>query len=265
MDDSLISSPEALALLKRLASMLNVDVASAELLVEVADAAWEGEILARRPCPADAESCRVTMLACITLSEGHSLPAYDHKSAVWRVRAITRAAACGWMDGLMPLVMAEALRLQGAANQDRLPGEDGYRILPEAFAILEELRPYIGPEGSTEAAYRPSPRFTGRQYFEKRGFLFLAARNWGEARRAFEQALSFVGGDVRGDVKVRLQLAAVDYLAAEPKPASGTSERTVELAKEARGIPELELAEIAERNAAKMAQGSRDLVPYELI
>jgi hypothetical protein len=265
MDACLTSPPEALALLKRLTSLLNVDVECAKQLVEVADAAWVGEIVARRPCPADAESCRLTMLACITLSESHSLPAYDHQSAVWRVRAITRAAACNWMDGLMALVMAEALRLQGIANQDRRPDEEGYRVLPEAFAILEELRPYIGPEGSAEDAYRPSPRFTGRQYFEKRGFLFLAAKNWDEARVAFEQALTYVSGDPRGNVKVRLQLAAVEYLATEPVAASVASEPTVELAKEAREIPQIELADVADKNAARMAAGSRDLLPYELI
>jgi hypothetical protein len=266
---------EAERLLSEVQELL--DTARERKLLRLVDERWP-EVQARAACREDAETCRLAMIAAYQLAEEEAakLPKNDrrearridryHSAAVWRVRSLARAAGCGWIDGVMAIVMSEALRLQSGANGNEYrPGDDGYVVREEAFAILAEMEPYVG-SATSEGIYKPCPSFTGRQLHEKRAFLEATRGRWAEAVDGYERALKYVASDRRGLVKVALNLSQAQYLRTQDAARRGEeAERTFELAGRAAEERQHEIAQKAFENARRMEAGDDRLLIYEVL
>lgn len=249
--------PEAERLLREVRALADADE-QAQLLA-LAEQSW-AEIAAREALPEDAETARFAMLACVSPQL-----ADRRKAALWRMRSFVKASEAGWMHGVSALVMAETLRVQGSWNDDRPSTEPGYVVHPEAFDLLDLMRPFMGDEPSA-GAYIPSGRWVSRQYHEKRAFLLTLAGRWDEAAAGYREAQEFVGDDRRGQLKVELGLRAAEFMATdEPEARTAAGDRTGELAAEAAEAGQVGLARDATENAARMAAGRTDLTPYEVL
>lgn len=269
-----IQAAEAAQLLSDVQEIL--DAHRPDQVLELVEERWL-EVQARDACREDAETCRLAMIAAYQLAEeavklpkNHRRGAWRvdqyHAGALWRVRSLARAAGCGWIDGVMAIVMSEALRLQSGANGDGCrPGDVGYVVREEAFAILAEMEPYVGSRGS-DGIYKPCPSFTGRQMHEKRAFLEAARGRWDEAVDGYERALEYVSSDRRGRVKVALNLSQVHYLRTQDASRRrAEAERTFELAGRAAEERQHELAQKAFENARRMQRGAEELLTYEVL
>lgn len=227
----------------------------------------EGEYAAmarRAPSAADAETCRLAMLAAIG--------AGDHREAdVWRARALARAAAVGWTAALGSLVMGEAFRVLARDNEDYARGRTLDVIEPSSAAerIVDEVEVLVRVSGPSFdlGPTAPSCELLERFVHEKRGFLLLLSGDLPRARESYLRALEAVAGQVRGGIKVRLGLALVDYMesARTGSDATATREATERLGREAADAGIRDLAATAARNADVMAAGGRELEPYEIL
>lgn len=226
-------------------------------IIDLVEAEWPA-LRTRSATNLEAEICRQTMLACY--KRGRYYDGY-----VWRMRAMIRAAAAGWLHGAAMLLQTEALRVQAQENGDRQPSDPEYVVVPQALEILEEMRPLAGDEGPVGIP-QPSPQLVGRTYFEKRAFLLLCARRYSEAREAYESALRYVADDERGRLKVRGGLASCHYLSTEdPERRQSAIQETTDVADECKHLGQQEIGRIASANVAKMQAGRTDLLPYEVL
>ena len=227
----------------------------------------EGEYAAmarRAPSAADAETCRLAMLAAIG--------AGDHREAdVWRARALARAAAVGWTAALGYLVMGEAFRVLARDNDAYSLGRTFDVIRPSSAAerIVDEVEVLVRASGPSFdlGPTAPSRELLERSVHEKRGFLLLLSGDLPRAREYYLLALEAVAGQVRGGIKVRLGLALVDYMesARSGSDATATREATERLSREAADAGIRDLAATAARNAEVMTAGGRELEPYEIL
>lgn len=246
-------------------------------LLALVEAEWAA-MQQREPCREDAETCRLAMVAAYQRAEDevaklaknsraelHRVDVY-YEGLVWRMRCLARAAACNWVDGIMALIMSEALRVQSFANNTvRRPGAEGYEVREEALEILAEMEPFIGLAGA-EGIYQPSPSFTGRQFHEKMAFLNASQGRWVDAITGFTKALDYVTEDRRGQIKVDLNLQQARYRGStDPDVRTDAIERTQELGKLAVALEQLELAQKAFENVRRMEDGEEELVLYEVL
>lgn len=226
--------------------------------VRVADKHWD-EMKARDACVEDAESCRLTMLACLDL--GRREHDRHREAVVWRVRAVARAAALGWGELIMALSLPDVLGIVRDAN----PSAETLTsmIIPDAaLTAWEEALPFL--ELDPTAPRHPDGPILARLYWEKRGFMLCARREYAVAIESYDRALEFTAGTERGMLKVKLGRALCVYLRDTEGRTRAVTD-TAELLRRCREVEQLQLAEVAERNLAVMHVGGRDVFPYELI
>ena len=113
----------------------------------------------------------------------------------------------------------------------------------------------------------PTNELLERVLHEKRGFLLLLARSYQQSRESYLRALDATAGQVRGEIKVGLGLALVDYLEAVDAntDASGPTTATREFGERAALTENRDLAAVANSNAALMSVGKLNLEPYEIL
>jgi hypothetical protein len=226
-------------------------------IVELVEAEWPS-FRSVAPTSIEAEICRQAMLACYRQRRY-----YD--GYLWRMRAMIRAASAGWLYGVAALLQTEALRIQAQENGDRQPMTPGYVVLPQALAILDEMRPFAGAHGPIGVP-QPSPQLIGRMYHEKRAFLLLASGRYSDALAAYDSALAFVADDERGRLKVRGGRALVLYLSARDASARAEAmEETTQVANECARLGQREIGRIASENVERMKTGRAELLPYEVL
>jgi len=218
----------------------------------------------RSPSAADAETCRLAMLMAAEAA-AHS------EADVWRARCLARAAAVGWISGLGSLVVTEAFRALRRENDDYRRGQtlDVLRPSETAERILDELEVVLAAPGDDPDLGHTAPTRAVLRRFrhEKRGFLLLLAGRFDAARESYRLAAEAVVEQRRGRIKVALGLSVVDYVEALRSGADLTGARvaTERLGREAADAGFLDLAAVAERNAAEMAAGGPRLEPYEIL
>jgi len=228
-----------------------------QAVVEVATRALPS-IQAREANAADAETCRLTMLALFQLGDWE--PGY-----VWRMRALVRAAASGWLGGVLVLVQTEAFRIQSVANGPTHPSSEDYVVRDAALEILEEMHPYLDLEADHGIPWS-SRRFFARIYWEKTGFLHYAARRYAEALRCYEAALTCTGGDERGALKIPGGIALTRYMASsDPEVRAFALAEMRTVLDRCTAADQTELAKIARHNVEAMAAGSNDVRPFEIL
>jgi hypothetical protein len=218
----------------------------------------------RPPSAADSETCRQAMLAAVY--------AKDHREAdVWRARCLSRAAAVGWVPAIGSLVMGEAFRCLARDNDDYPKGKTFDVMLPSSAAekIADEIDVLLSVPGPSFdlGSSAPSKELLERFLHEKRGFLLLLSRAYQQSRESYLRALDATAGQVRGEIKVRLGLALVDYLEAVDAntDTSAPTTATLEFGERAALTENRDLASIANRNAALMSLGAANLEPYEIL
>lgn len=231
-------------------------------LIALVEAQWTA-MAARHASPADAETCRLTMLAA---AQGQDYTA----ARVWRARALARFASVGWTEGIGSILMGEAFIELGIANSDYPEGRTLDVIKPSraALDIIDELEHFtVGPgSGIALGPSSPSQRVLRRLFHEKRGFLQLVLGDVEAARLSYDRALDAAAGHTRGQIKVRLGRLLVDYLAEANLGTPGSqADMTEELSRAAQDVQSLDLAETAAANAAVMREGSRRVTPYEIL
>ena len=229
-------------------------------LIEQVDEAWPD--LAAMPGSRDiADLCRVAMLAHYSLADEEG-PGRYMDGWLWRARALVRAADAGWMAGVLALVQTEALRMQSVGNEGRAPSDAGYRMVPQALAVLEELEPWVDPDDAGPDPEQPSPRVLGRLLYEKRGFLRYVGRELDAALADYERARHFAGLDVRGAIKVdggrALVLARMGRLDEAKHVLADVIERADDAGLDA-------LAGLTRRNLTKLESGRIDLDVFETL
>jgi hypothetical protein len=217
-------------------------------------------IMSRPANRSDAETCRQMMLALLKAAR-------QPEAILWRTRTMIRAAEAGWDQGVAALIITDVFRLQAEANAGVEPSDPAYRAAPQALEILDELLPFIGEDGPpADQVAAPSPRFNARTYYEKRGFLLVAAKRYDEALEAYDHAKRYVEHDDRGRLKVRGGRASCLYLSsADPQTQQSAIDETATVVRESRELGHYEILRIAEQNLARMTAGQRDLLAYEVL
>ena len=227
----------------------------AEALVAAVDAQWPA-MSRRAPTPEDAETCRLTMLAAL------QVPELAAEAAVWRARALSRATVVGWTECVAALAMGEAFRMLAVANEDFPRGRtlDVIKPVPAAVAALEELSVYLtAPDsGIRLGPMAPTRAVVERFLHEKGGFLRLVQGDIAGARSSYAAAAQAAAGQPRGEVKVALGAALVEYVA-----GAGDPEPTRQLLPSAEQWPDL--ATTARHNVAVMEAGGDDVLGYEIL
>jgi hypothetical protein len=208
----------------------------------------------------DAETCRLAMLA------GSEAQRYAD-STLWHGRALARFVALDWHSGAAAVLMTDFFRLLGMANQIgyQTCTVDQLQPAPLALELLAELRPFTR-QAEPDRGFGPTPRLILRFIEEKSGFALMLGKDWDGARACYLRALDHVSGERRGEMKVPLGLALVDYLAdrAAGRDGAPAARRTADLI--AHGDPTgLEFLRSARTNLDRMADGRVDLLPYELL
>jgi hypothetical protein len=221
----------------------------------------EHHLAARPPCAEDAESCRQAMLAAV---RANSL----EKAAAWRVRAISRFVAVGWISGLAAVMMTELYRVLELANDGYSRGRtlDVLRSSAAAHAVLDEL-PALAEADMSGFPFGPDPSLIHRFVAEKRGLLYCLERDYERAADCYARALLVAEGDPRGLVKVRAGALLAEYLEARGIGTAdpGFAERTKAISTEATLAGQDDVAGWAAGNARAIKAGSPELVPYEML
>lgn len=220
------------------------------------------EIASREPTPEDAEVCRLAMLSAV---HAQDFP----QSRLWRARALARFSALGWHEGTASILMGIAFEELARANDDYALGKtlDKIQSSDVALGIWDELERFtfgaesgfaLGPGSPTQAVVR-------RFFYEKRGFLLLLSEDYASAREMYGRALQSAAGNIRGEVKVKLGLGLVDYLAAGGLANADAAEATAALGESAAASGHRDLADIAEANSKVMRAGGHELQAYEIL
>ena len=218
----------------------------------------------RPPSAADSETCRLAMLAAFYAKD-------PREADVWRARCLSRAAAVGWVTAIGYLVMGEALHCLAQEN-DNYPRGKTFDVMvpsPVAEQIMDEIDGLLSVPGPSFdlGSGSPTNELLERVLHEKRGFLLLLARSYQQSRESYLRALDATAGQVRGEIKVGLGLALVDYLEAVDAntDASAPTIATKELGQRAQLAGIRDLAAAASSNAALMSVGAANLEPYEIL
>ena len=234
----------------------------AKRLIRLAEEQWQ--YVARRASnPHDAETCRLTMLALVQQQDFESARA-------WRARSMARFAQIGWFEGIGSLLIGEALAELARQNDGYANGRTLNVLVPSniALAIMAEVERlgYGEPSDFALGPGSPSQAVLRRMVHEKQGFLLLVAGDHVSALAAYDRALEAAGDHPRGRIKVRLgRLLVENSTATEPDVRSRLAEETKRLGYEASKIGSVDVAEIAERNAAEMRRGGNALNAYEIL
>jgi len=231
--------------------------ADAEALVSTLTDAFAE--MTRPASPEDAETCRLAMLAALQSPETVAT------TLVWRARALSRAVVVGWTECVAAIAMGEAFSLLATANDQFVRGRtlDVLQPAPLALSALMELEVYLQ---ATDSGIRlgpssPSRALIRRFLYEKRGFLLLVAGEFNRARESYEDAAREAEGQPRGEVKVALGAALVEYLAGSAVGA----EPTRALLERARAGCWNDLVAAAEHNVVAMEKGRSDVLGYEIL
>lgn len=232
-------------------------------VVDLANDNWDD--IARREANAeDAETCRLVALAAAQLEDFPAL-------RLWRARALSRFAAIGWTEGVASILMGEAFAELARVNGDYPDGKtlDRLRASSVALGIFDEMERFaFGPgSGFRLGPGSPTRDVIKRFFHEKRGFLLLigSTANRVAARRSYELALEAAQDNERGQVKVKLGLALIDYLESPSRSASEAIDRTEELGKAALALGRQDLSDIAAMNVHVMRAGGDALHAYEIL
>lgn len=228
--------------------------------LSVGNAHW-AEMAARDPNPHDAESCRLLSLAAIEQD-----PPDLEVAELWRMRALARFTLTGWHEGVAAVVMGRAFGTLSRVNDDYIKGSTLDVIIGSQVALdlFDELSLFLDaePSGISVGPRSPNQGVLARFLHEKRGFLLLTLGRLAEARESYSQAAAVCKGNPRGEVKVRLGSALVDYLDGSAEAARDETRAALTVARE---LGEIDLVEKGERNLAVMERGGRDLSPYEIL
>lgn len=230
-------------------------------LLEFANGNWE-DLAERAPSPEDAEVCRLAMLAAVVTRDIQA-------ASVWRVRALARFSALGWVEGVGTLIIGTAFGELARANGDYSNGQTFDNVIPSytALAILEEARRFtvgpgsdfqLGPQSPTQSVLR-------RLFHEKRGFLCTLSGDFDEARASYAEALLAAAGSERGVIKVELGLALLEYLQAGASADSELASQTMKLGERASRCGYQDLSVTANRSCEVMRRGGRHVLPYEIL
>lgn len=222
--------------------------------------------MAARPATAeDAETCRLLSLAALEPD------IHDPVAMVtWRSRALTRFALLGWQEGIAALLMGDAFRALSIVNADYPEGRTLDKVTGsrDAISIIEQIEPFSHDPGSGISVGRrsPSPALVRRWLYEKRGFFRMVTGDFAGAGEDYDRALVENEGSRRGQIKVRLGRALVDYLAAlpagvDPAPFVGTTAQLrAQLDQE-----DVDLLRASGHNLEVMRRGGEDVMPYEYL
>ena len=239
------------------------DPAPVQRLLGVVQSAFPA-MAKRPPSAADSETCRQAMITAVY--------AEDHREAdVWRARCLSRAAAVGWVPAIGMLIMGEAFHCLARDNDDYPRGKTFDVMLPSSATeqIMDEIEALLSVPGPSFdlGSGTPTYELLERVLHEKRGFLLLLSRAYQQSRESYLRALDATAGQVRGEIKVRLGLALVDYLEAvdADTDASAPTNATLEFGKRAALTENRDLATIANSNAALMSLGATNLESYEIL
>jgi len=228
--------------------------------LSVGNAHW-AEMAARDPNPHDAESCRLLSLAAVEQD-----PRDFEVAELWRMRALARFTLTGWHEGVAVVVMGRAFGTLSRVNDDYAKGEtlDVINGSQVALDLLDELSLFLDaePSGISVGPRSPSRGLLARFIHEKRGFFLLTLGRLAEARESYNKAAAVCKGNARGEVKVRLGSALVDYLDGSAEAAWNETRAALAVARE---LGESDLVETGERNLAVMERGGRDLSLYEIL
>jgi hypothetical protein len=256
-----MNAPDLYARISDLFRDAHTDAGAAKLLGEVR-AAWP-DMRDRVPSPEDGEICRLAMLASFQTAIQP-----DPEAAVWRARALSRFAATGWTEAVGAVAMGEAFRMLALANGDYEHGRtlDLLRPAPHARAVLEELQVYLaaGDSGIRLGPSAPSPAVLERFLHEKCGFLLLVEGDLEAARASYARAAEAVRGHRRGEIKVALGAALVEYVGAR-STGEGSADATDELIAAAESAGQSDLVATARHNVDVMRAGGGDLLGYEIL
>lgn len=233
-------------------------------VVDLVDACWDS-LGALAPTKDAADLCRITMLSHYRLAAGGRFHEHYLSGYLWRVRALIRAAASGWVAGVVALAQTEALRIQSAENHGVPTSSPEYRVVPQARDILSELEPYADPDDPGDSPLQPSPRVVGRLLYEKRGFLHYLAGHYEAALADYDKALEFTGKDERAELKVLGGRASVLYAAGDPTQRQTALALLKEVERRCEAGGYNEIARISAQNIERVADGREDLVPYETL
>ena len=230
-------------------------------LVALAESEY-GHLAERAPNPEDAETCRLTALSCIAELDTAAM-------VVWRARAFSRCAAIGWTCGVAALVMSDAFRILGMANNN-YPGGHKLDVVhgdAQALAVIEELEVLLSVPDRVDVPFGPNPRLVRRWHCEKRAFLLLVSRRYDEALAWYDAAAQHVEQGSRGSIRVQLGREQTRYLAAPAQGRDGTEPTAVtgELAAVAAAALQADIARLAGQNHELMLAGRVDLLPYEML
>lgn len=238
----------------------------ARAVLAAVDDAWP-LVRDRAASPEDAETCRLAMLAALHEAVVGEDPAL---AVVWRARALSRFTRCGWTEGVASIAMGEAFRLLAQVNGDYAGGRTLDRLTPAPGAreVLAELATYLDVPASEVrlGPSAPSRAVLERFRHEKSGFLLLVEGDVDGARASYAAAATAVRGHARGEVKVALGAALVEYVGdVRSGTDTGAADRTEALARQAEALGEQDLAAAAARNVEVMRRRGGDLVGYEIL
>ena len=204
-----------------------------------------------------AELCRLAMVSLARA--GH------HDVAnVWRQRCVRLSFQSSWPSGLARVIVSEMFRTY--ALRPPGPGLPGLPGAPSAAAkVLDELLPLL--PAISDAAEREE--LLGL-YYEKRGFLAFAAKDFAEGLRVYDDALEHAHAMLalereHREAKIRAGRALCAYCI-DPGGRSGRAAiaETQEVMHLANARGWRQIAETASHNLAMMAADRQDMLrPYE--
>jgi tetratricopeptide (TPR) repeat protein len=220
---------------------------------------------AREPNSFDAESCRLLSLAAIEQN-----PPDINLGEVWRTRALVRFTLIGWHEGVGAVLLARAFGALSIENGDYPDGNgktlDVMRGSSAAVDILDEIVSLMdaAPSGIRVGTRSLDKDLLERFYYEKRGFFLLALGRLDDARASYVRAaeVAAAAGSKRGQVKVRLGRALVEYASGSREVALAETRVAVD---DARTLGEDDLVKTGEQNLTVMERGGIDLHPYEIL